>query len=484
MDILLIDDDIQSRDLLERFLRRLGHEVVACDDGEAGLAAYKAKIFPIVLCDILMPRMTGIEFLQLTTGLPRREDSSVLIMTAHANVESAIAAMKLGAYDYLSKPINLNELAAILDRTCELQALRREHRLLKENFASEVQAATQQTKQELERLKRLVEQAAGLQVGVFSDSMRGIFEQAQKYHTDRAIPVLIEGETGTGKEVVAKIIHHGAAISAAPFIDLNCAALTPSLFESELFGYEPGAFTGGLNRGQKGKIDIAAGGSLFLDEIGEISSEVQGKLLRVLAEKEFYRVGGLTKIKTDVRIICATNVGLTARVETGAFRRDLYYRLKVGHIIIPPLRERAEEIVPLAQLFLADFAHMKKKRFQGISKEAAKILSNYAWPGNVRELRNTIDWVSFMYDDDELQPKHLIKLGETGIKAPPTVPGVISFPAGGALPPESFSLETYINQIVLEVLNKCGGNKTEAAQYLKISRRALCYRLDNMETGK
>jgi two-component system, NtrC family, response regulator AtoC len=315
-------------------------------------------------------------------------------------------------------------------------------------------------------------------VGFFSEAMRALVSQAQKYHTDRTIPVLIEGETGTGKEIISKMIHYGNLEFTAPFVDINCAAITPNLFESELFGYEAGSFRGGLSRGQKGKIDLAAGGTLFLDEVGEIPLELQGKLLRVIQEKEFYRIGGLRKIKADVRIICATNSNLEQAVAKGTFRKDLYYRLKVGHIQIPSLRERMADIYPLALMFLQEFSRLRGKQFTSISEEAAGLLLSYAWPGNVRELRNTIEWATFMYDDAVLKPQHL---------------GIIEKEQGRAevavaletkdlrLPPKEFSLEKHIDHVVYEALRMHHGNKTATAQYLGISRRALCYRLDQME---
>jgi two-component system, NtrC family, response regulator AtoC len=259
------------------------------------------------------------------------------LFTGHGDMATAIEALRSGAYDYLLKPINVAELAVITDRIAEHQSLLRENRVLNTRFTDEVQAATEEARQEVSRLRQLVSHYIGIDnVGVFSETMRQIVQQAQKYHEDRLIPVLIEGETGTGKEIIARMIHFGGAAREAPFVDVNCAALTASLFESELFGYEAGAFTGGLVKGQKGKLDVAQGGTLLLDEVGEIPLELQGKLLRVMQEKEFYRVGGLKKVKTDVRIICATNANLEKCVEEGTFRKDLFYRLKVGHIVIPP----------------------------------------------------------------------------------------------------------------------------------------------------
>jgi len=322
-------------------------------------------------------------------------------------------------------------------------------------------------------------------VGIFSTGMQQVAELAQRFHTDRTLTVLIQGETGTGKEVVARIIHYGSNLKtvAGPLVELNCAAIPHNLFETELFGYEGGAFSGSLSKGQKGKLDAAAGGTLFLDEIAEMPQEMQAKLLRLLEAREYYRVGGLKKIKADVRIVCATNVDLEKRMEEGLFRRDLYYRLKVGHIVIPPLRKRREEIVPLAELFLREFAQTKKKQFAGIGSEAQQLLKQYDWPGNVRELRNAMEWVAFMYDDAELQAEHLAKvvspaatLSVAADKPASTKEKqvVLPMPAGG------LSIKEYNDLIIQAVLDAHNGNQTATAKYLDMSLRALCYRLEQM----
>jgi len=317
-------------------------------------------------------------------------------------------------------------------------------------------------------------------IGVFSEAMKEVFNQAKKLHEDRSFPVLIEGETGTGKEIVARFLHYGEQAEAGPLVDLNCAALAPSIFETELFGYEEGAFTGALPKGRKGKLDLAQGGSLFLDEIAEISFGLQAKLLRLVQEKAFYRVGGLKKVRADVRFIFATNKKLEQEVRKGAFREDLYYRLNVGRIFIPPLRERREEIIPLARLFLQNSALYKGKQFRGISGEAAEILKAHCWPGNVRELKNVIEWAVFMGDDSELKPSHLNILnnqaGEgVGEQKPQTID-----PYNFDLPAEKLPLDNYINRIILQALQMNHGNKTRTAEYLGISRRSLYCRLNRM----
>jgi DNA-binding NtrC family response regulator len=482
MDILLVDDDRDSRVCVGEFLRELGHAVEECSDGRQALALAANGQFSLVLSDINMPQMTGLELLRALKALPGGAYTDVVLFTGYGDMSSAISALRAGAYDYLLKPINVEELATLTDRIAEHHALRRENKILTERFDEELRAATAQTQVELQELKRQVCQAFGIGEVIFSsNSMRQIVMAAQKYHTDRSIPVLIQGETGTGKEVIARMIHFGDGDNGTPFIDVNCAALTASLFESELFGYEAGAFTGSLSRGQKGKLDLAQGGTIFLDEVGEIPLELQGKLLRVIQEKEFYRVGGLKKIQTDVRIICATNIDLAQRVQEGSFRRDLYYRLKVGHLMLLPLRERKEDIWPLASMFLAKFAGMKRKKFQCIGSEAANVLLHYQWPGNVRELQNAIEWSVFMYDDVELRTEHL-QLAPQSLTASQFQGGSagnILNPDLFELPAAGFDLDQFMQRIVDKALVKHGGNKAETARYLGISRRSLYSRLES-----
>lgn len=340
---------------------------------------------------------------------------------------------------------------------------------------------------ELSHMQKMLARIMGIaNVGIFSDTMRQIISLAQKYHENRNLPVMIEGETGTGKELVAKTIHFGDMESPGPFVDINCATIPANLFESELFGYEAGAFSGAAQQGHKGKFDLAHGGTLFLDEITELPMEMQPKLLRVIQEKEFFRVGGLKKIKTDVRIICATNLDLGQLVDRGLFRKDLYYRLKVGHIFVAPLRARQEEIVPLATMFLKELATGQGRSFCRISEAAQKILLAYEWPGNVRELRNIMEWVVTLYDAEELQPNHL------PLFAPPVgrmmqggrPPATLLNPQEFDLPPEGFVLDDYVDRIIVKAVEKHDGNKTAAADYLGISRRSVYYCLEKRKEQK
>lgn len=484
MRILLVDDDKNSRSAVGWFLRDEGHEVIECDNAGKALELWKNGDYPLVLSDIKMPDMTGIDLVRAISGEPESWRSDAVLFTGYGDMNSAIEALRAGAYDYLLKPVGAPDLAAVIKRVTEHQALLRENKQLTENFEAKVKAATAETEHELKQMRRMVAETVLGKVGIFSEEMNALIDLAHRYHRDKSIPVLIQGETGTGKEVIARIIHYGDKVTSesGPLIDLNCAAIPASLFESELFGYESGSFTGSLSRGQKGKLDAAAGGTLFLDEIAEMPVDMQAKLLRVIETKEYYRVGGLKKIKADIRIICATNVDLDKRMAEGAFRPDLYYRLKVGHLTVPALRERRQDIVPLAAMFLQDFAQKKGKRFTEISADAARLLENYDWPGNVRELKNIIEWIVFMFDNHELTTQHLAKLvrvnpiEEAGHQASDAEAAYFQIP----FPSSGFSLKDYTDLIIRKVLAAHDGNQSATARYLDITLRALCYRLENM----
>lgn len=492
MRILLVDDDRDSRAAVRWFLKDRDFDVVECTNGEQALAQLASADYLMVLSDINMPGMSGIELAKAAKQLPNSWRTDFVLFTGYADIQSAVEALRLGVYDYLQKPVDAQELISVIDRVAEHQALLRENKTLTERFQDEVRAATEEARNELSKVKKVLAESVIGKVEIFGEVMRSVFEQAQKYHSDRTISVLIQGETGVGKEIVARTIHYGMALDAlsgGAFVDINCAAIAPSLFESELFGYEAGAFSGGVSKGAKGKFDLAQGGTLFLDEVGEIPLELQGKLLRVLQEKEYYRVGGLKKIKTDARIICATNVPLEERISQGTFRRDLYYRLKVGHLVVPPLRDRRAEIVPLALTFLVAASRQKGKHFANILPSAAKVLEEYGWPGNVRELKNVIEFAAFAYDDTELKPEYLDSLPQAGQKDLSTsLPSsgsqagrqlILPFPIGG------YPFKKYCNDIITEVLAAHGGNQTATARYLKMTLRALAYRLEKQRsTGK
>ncbi len=493
MKILVVDDDQESRHYLARFMRHLGHQVVEKNGGKAALAELNVTgPYPLILSDIYMPDMDGFQLLD-TIKNSIQPEPAVVLFTGEGDLDTARKALKAGAHDYLIKPVDLNELEVIIDHAAEYQSLRIENESLNQRFDEELNAATSEVKRELESLRKRLAAEMNQDELVFSSvQMQKVLQQARLYHKDRNIPVLIEGETGVGKEVIARLIHFGDDVSSRPFIGINCAAVSPGIFESELFGYEGGSYTGASSKGQKGKIDLAQGGTLFLDELGDMQPNMQAKLLRVLQEKQYYRVGGLKKIQMDARLICATNADLNSKVEEGIFRRDLYYRLNVGRILVPPLREHKEDILPLSLMFLEQFSRQKRKRFKIITADAQEILTGYSWPGNIRELRNEIELAVLLYDNIELRPEHLRIDADTKIKCSPVKPSAESsegaenhFVIGECsihLPTESFNLEDFINTVVSQAVLMHDGNKTAAARYLGISRRSLCYRYDKLRS--
>jgi len=475
MNILLVDDTALDRKILSDYLvNQLGHTVIACEDGIQACESFSKTPTSMVISDFRMPGCNGIELLKRIKSTPAGELTDVVLVTGHGDLETAIAALRGGAYDYLRKPINLLEFTAVVQRVLEHQRLLRDNIELTSRFEARLAEATRETEERLERIRSAYAGAVGIgRIGIFSESMREVVDMAQRLHQDRSVPVLIEGETGTGKEIIARLVHFGSAETAAPFVTINCSAIAPTLFESELFGYEAGAFTGAKKSGQMGKLELAAGGSLFLDEIGDMPLELQPKLLRVLQEREFYRVGGLKHIRLDVRIICATNRDLEQMVESGDFRRDLFYRLNVGMIKLPPLRQRPEDIMPLAEMFLRRLSEQKKRHFKDIDPAAANLLMEHEWPGNVRELQNAIERVVLLHDDVQVHPEHLRFLRPQDI--PEHICGARSQRAflEIAFPEESCKLVDLEKKITQHVLDMFDGNKTLAAKYLDITRNTL-----------
>jgi len=356
------------------------------------------------------------------------------------------------------------------EKVAKLQAKLEKERLEKKMREEELQREKKETEVKLKHLQTAYAEVVGIgKVGVFSQKMSDVIRTADFFHSDREIPVLIEGETGTGKEIIARIIHYGKSRFTGPFIVINCASISPSLFESELFGYAEGAFTGAKKKGMLGKFELAQGGTIFLDEIGELPLELQPKLLRALQQKEIYRIGGNNSIKLDVRVICATNRDLTKEVNEKRFRSDLYYRLNTGRIFIPPLRERKEEIAPLGQMFLLNYAQKKHRNFRYIDEKAIEILENYNWPGNIRELQNAIERIVLLYNENKLLPIHLnfLDLDDNVIQQYTNLSFNIE------LPEEHYSLKEMETEFLKFILKKFDGNKTQAAEYLKISRASF-----------
>lgn len=491
MRILVIDDNSTSLQSLCLVLKDIGHEPLGMEDPLYAFEAARQQFFPLIITDIRMPGMDGLELLAALKKDPATRDTDVVLITGHGDMTTAVEALRRGAYDYLNKPINARELAAVVDRAAERQSLVRENRELRGNLDKHVSVAAANLKKDLESAKRALREVEGIGVVVVESSVMGdLLHQALILHGEPSVPVLIEGETGTGKEVLARYIHYGDGVVEEPFLAINCAAIPHELFESELFGHEPGAYTGSRAEGAPGKMEQAGKGTLFLDEVAEMPLSLQPKLLRVLEERSFYRVGGVKKRTFNARIVCAGNRDMSAMVEKGTFRRDLYHRLRVGHLSIPPLRERIDDIRALADHFLLREARRKKKRFSGIDSAALDLLRRFSWPGNVRELENTIERAVLMHDGELLLPQHINFLfqgaasafaaARPGPEQPPRASSAtldLRDPSALVLPEDSLPLEELVDAVVQAALTRFDGNKTRAAEYLGISRFALHRRL-------
>jgi DNA-binding NtrC family response regulator len=482
MKILIVDDEAISLSSLGDMIAMLGYEPVMCADAGTALKHCAEAYFPVIITDVCMPGIDGLEFLDRVKKTSVTSSSDVIIITGYGEIETAVKALRLGAYDFLKKPLDARELAAVVERSVEHQALLLENRELSQHSDRRIKEATDDLQRDLEDAREKLRKVTGVgNIVTSSPCMKQIIADARLYHDNTDVPVLIEGETGTGKEIVARLIHYGEDGYKAPFVDINCSAISENLFESELFGYEPGAFTGSDRKGSKGKLEVAGKGSVFLDEIGDLPLHIQPKLLRVLESRTFYRVGGIRKIPLEARIICATNCNLEKMVEEGTFRRDLYHRLKIGYFTILPLRQRKEDIVPLAQLFLEEEAKAKKKRFKCVSRAALDLLKSYAWRGNVRELKNVIERAVLVNDDTELRTEHLDFLEAKPAGAAGWSRSASLFDlADVALPEEPFDLDVFLDdlkrQIVTKAVDRYGSNKTQAAKFLNWDRNKI-YRL-------
>jgi DNA-binding NtrC family response regulator len=438
--LLVVDDEANARTALAELLRQEGFSVETAADGFKALARYQEFGPDLVLTDLKMPGMDGVELLRKL----REQDPeiAVVLMTAFGAVETAVSAMREGAADYLTKPLNMDELLLVIERALERHRLRRETANLRQQLT--------------ERYK--FENIVGN-----SGQMQQVFKSIAQVAPSRAT-VLLSGESGTGKELVAAAIHHRSPRATGPFVRLHCAALAESLLESELFGHERGAFTG-ADRRREGRFEQANGGTLFLDEISEISPSTQVKLLRVLQEREFERVGGNQTVHVDVRVIAASNRDLAEMVARGKFREDLFYRLNVINIRLPPLRERAGDVVALAQHFLAKYREENAKTVSRISDAALGLLAAYGWPGNVRELENVIERAVVLTDCDSIEPQHLPPELAKGTErsGAPAIPGA--------------SMDEVERYAILKTLEACGGSTSKAAEMLGISIRKIQYKL-------
>ncbi|WP_428559334.1 MAG: sigma-54-dependent transcriptional regulator [Solidesulfovibrio sp. DCME] len=439
--ILVVDDDAGHLSMLRTVLSGWGYLPEGATDGEQAVAMVRGKAYDAVLLDVRMAGMGGMEALsrirEYNPAVP------VIIMTAYSSVETAVSALKTGAYDYLTKPLDLDVLRLTLDRALDHMRLAAENETLRRKLATGV---------------------AGPEIIGASKAMRELFTLIGMVAPTEAT-VLVTGESGTGKELVARAIHAGSARAGGSLVAVNCAALSETLLESELFGHEKGAFTGAEKR-REGRFMAADKGSIFLDEIGEIAQPVQAKLLRVIQEREIQRVGGDRPIGVDVRILAATNRDLKKEVEAGRFREDLYYRLNVVSVPVPPLRERCEDIPLLAQHFLLRFAEKNRKRIKGFTPSAMDHLVRCPWPGNVRELENAVERAVILSVGEYVTEREL-PLCEGGhpVEGPAE--------AGGATGLAGRPLDDVEREVILATLASCGGNKSEAARVLGITRATL-----------
>jgi DNA-binding NtrC family response regulator len=481
MKILVVDDNSDSLRSLEVVLSDLGHEPVACPDAARAIELARDSFFPLVITDVKMPGMDGLELLARLKELKPAKHGDVVIITGHGDMNTAIEALRKGAYDFLNKPINARELAAVVQRSAEHQALINENQTLTYRLKEKVDEAVGDLRSDLNRYRSMLRKVGGVgEVVAVSETMKRLIEETRIYHRNPEVPVLIEGETGSGKEIIARLIHNGEGFNDAPFVPLNCPAIPENLFESELFGYEAGAFTGGAAKGSRGKLELAESGSLFLDEISEMPLAMQPKLLRILEDRRFYRVGGLKQRHFRARVICAGNRDIQELVDKGRFRSDLFHRLKVGYLRVPPLRERPEEIEPLALVFLKRESRAKKKSFRKISPSAARLLESRSWPGNVRELENTIQRAVLMADAETLKAEHLRFLHGEGAGKRSTA-GAHAKHANFPLPEDGLDIDSLNRAIIDKALAKFGGNKSKTARYLGMSRFRLYRRIRNTD---
>jgi DNA-binding NtrC family response regulator len=439
--ILVVEDEINIRSALVTMLDKLGHTVQGTATAEEALALLEHSKIDLVMTDLRMPGLSGMEFLrQMKVKWPETE---AIVITAFGSIDTAVEAMRLGAYDYLTKPIDRDRFPIVIEKALERRALAQENKQLKDRLETRTQFDHMVGKSEpMQQVYSLVDMVA-----------------------DSAVTVLLTGESGTGKELVARAIHHKSARANGPFVTLNCGALPENLFESELFGYEKGAFTGAMTT-KAGRFELADGGTLLLDEVGELSLKSQVDFLRVLETKEFRRLGGTKLIAVDARIIAATNRNLEEAVKQGDFREDLYYRLNVVPIRLPPLRERSDDVPLLAERFLKEFAAQHHREQKEVSRDAMRLLRLYAWPGNIRQLRNLMERLVITVKDLAIQPEHLPEEIQASKEDARTM--VVALGS---------SLRDIEREMIRRTLTEVTNHREKAAKLLGISLRALQYKI-------
>ena len=460
--ILVVDDEKMIRWSLGEALRGWGFEPIEAETASAALSLFEAESPVAVLLDINLPDGSGIDVLRKVRQ--RQADAVVIMITANVLVDETIAALRGGAYDFIGKPINLEELHVAIRNGIEAGRLRKEVNLIRRERAQQFS----------------FDQIIGQ-----SPAMKEMLAISQKVAASEVSSVLLQGASGTGKDLVAKAIHYQSNRNEGPFVAINCAAIPGTLIESELFGYEKGAFTDAKAR-KEGLFEQAEGGTLFLDEIGELEISLQAKLLRVLEEGAFRRVGGLRDIPFDARIIAASNRDLKTESEAGRFRLDLYYRLSVIQIDIPSLHERGEDVLLLTDHYIESFGKRLRKQVQGIEPEVAAAFRRYEWPGNVRELRNVIERALILEDDDVITMKYVPRALAEGAKQSLAENGAVvaSTSSRFRLPAEGLSLDAVELELVSQAIERSNGNQTKAAELLGISRDQLRYRLKKLEESK
>ncbi len=446
--ILVVDDEKLVRWSLEQNLSSEGYKVFTADKGLDGLSLYKEESPDITLLDIHLPDVSGITVLE---GIKEINSQALVVMiTAFGDIQTAVKTIKLGAYDFVEKPFNLEKLKILVNKALETASLRKEVSQFRDTLTS----------------KYGFDSIIGE-----SPEIKKTFELISKIARSDATTVFINGESGTGKDLVAKVVHYQSSRAGKPFMEINCTALPDTLVESELFGYEKGAFTD-AKATKKGLFEMADGGTVFLDEIGDMQPATQAKLLKVIENKSFKRIGGTKDIVVDVRIIAATNKDMQGEVRNGNFREDLYYRLRVIPITLPPLRDREEDVFLLSKFFIDSFNKEFKKNVKGISKMTMKSFRVYPWHGNVRELKNVIERAMILESEDQILPEHLpLELSNKEVQIQ-NVKGIdIKIPPGG------IDIESVEKELIRQALDSTRGNQTRAAKMLNLSRDTLRYRM-------